>query len=204
MYESNPDQYFIDQMTRFESFEGELYAEGIKKTIDYLFPDETRTYGERAKLTEVLDFCCGDGTTSQCLYEKGFRVVGFDGNKNKIHKARVTTDGDIDYVHMSAEFFTGYGCNDKFQIIYASHCFEHFLNPIGILKSSRNRLLPNGFIIIILPYPNESSEGHPGSNALRLNGSLEDVKNNLTENGFEVIKIEQVNFREPEIIIHLK
>lgn len=204
MYKDNPEQYFIDQMTRFESFEGELYAEGIKKTIDHVFPSETRTYGERARLDNVLDFCCGDGTSSQLLYNKGFRVIGFDGNGRKIEKARNTTDGDIDYMVASAEFFTGICSDDEFKIIYASHCFEHFLHPLEILKASKKLLLPDGFIVLILPYPNESTEGHPGSNELKLNGSIEDVKNNLIENGFEVINIEQVNFREPEIIIHLR
>ena len=37
-YKENYDLYLQDQLTRFESFEGELYAEGIQKTIDHIFP----------------------------------------------------------------------------------------------------------------------------------------------------------------------
>lgn len=193
-YKDNYQKYYQDQMTKFESFERELYAEGIAKTIDYIF---------QAHVCEgkVLDFCCGDGTTSKFLVEKGFDVIGFDGNENKINKATLETDAI--FFTMDAQDTRLITMGGHFDIIYASHCFEHFLDPMSILEDCKRLLNKNGEIILILPYPNEESEGHPGANLLKLNQGLFEITDNFEDNGFKVTSIEKVNFREPEIIVHL-
>lgn len=200
-YQNNYSLYFKDQITRFESFEKDLYADGIKKTIDFIFKDYNPQFNR------VLDFCCGDGTGSGYIKEYGFDVTGFDGNPNKITKA-IESHPDIAFT--CTEVISMFRLLDKsrtscFDIVYASHCFEHFLNPIQILLVTKNYLLEfNGEIILILPYPNEESEGHPGSKELWLDKSLGVIKNNYEELGFGVERIETMNFREPELLIILK
>lgn len=197
MYENNYEKYLEDQMIRFESFEGELYKDGIKDTIDHIFPD-SKYQGW------LFDLCCGDGTTSKFLVEKGFAVNGIDGNSRKIKMAREKNPTSLFLCH-DVDYWFGimYYPSPKYDVIFASHCFEHFLDPMKILLALKTRLNHDGYIVLILPYPNEESEGHPGSAKLKLNGSIKDVSENLQTLGFKV-SIEQVNFREPELIIHLR
>lgn len=195
MIYSDYESYFRDQMVKFQSFEWDLYRKPIEQTIDKIFPG----IGYKGN---VLDLCCGDGTTTYYLKEKGFKnLQGFDGNPEKIVKALEHVPDVVffcdDILDMIVYFFA-----NEFDIIYASHCFEHFLDPMKILADCRKLLGPKGSIIMILPYPNEESEGHPGSNLLKLNGTIEEVTLNLKSAGFKV-NIEQVNIREPELIIKL-
>lgn len=200
-YKNNYALYFKDQITKFESFERDLYAEGIKKTVDYVFQ------GYDAGLSRVLDFCCGDGTGSGYIKELGFDVEGFDGNPNKITKA---IENHTDIMFTCTEVIGMFRLLDKnasgkFDIVYASHCFEHFLNPIMVLMVTKKHLTAiNGQIIMVLPYPNDESEGHPGSRKLWLNKSISVIKKNYEDFGFVVEKIEEMNFREPELLIILK
>jgi len=192
-YENNYEAYFNDQMTTFESFEGELYKDKIEETIKHVFSKEDRS-------KSVLDFCCGDGTAINMLIDMGFKwPIGVDGNERKIARVRgvnaVLTVDDV--------------CSDslklsKADIIYASHCFEHFLDPVKVLNNIRKFLTKDGKIIMILPYPNEESEGHPGSNKLMLNKSIFDITKLFKDNHFNVDKIEKINIREPELLITLK
>ena len=200
-YQQDYRLYFDDQMTRFESFEGQLYKKGIQDTINHIFPAETYT-GSR-----VLDFCCGDGTTSGILSrEKGFFVIGCDGNERKINAAMMneTDNMDVNFLCCDAKDFSCRFKNlMKFHFIYASHCFEHFLDPVGLLKEIREFLVPGGNLILILPLPSEESDGHPGAGILKLNRPFGEVIDNLTDHGFNVRHYELANFREPEIIITL-
>jgi len=195
-YKNNYSKYLKDQMTKFESFEGQLYSEGIKKTVEYILSDYNSDFNT------VLDFCCGDGTTTKAIHDLGFDVEGFDGNINKIREAqRVYPDmsffclevGDIEEIH------------SKYDIVYASHCFEHFLDPVEVLKQVKKNLLRyGGEIILILPYPNEESEGHPGSGELWLDKDIPTIKRKFKNLGFDVPIIDQINIRESELLIILK
>lgn len=186
------DRYYQDQMERFESFEWDLYRQPIADTIDYLFPG----IGHKG---EVLDFCCGDGTGMFYLQQKGFDVQGFDGNIRKVLKAMHRLHGVLFTIHDANDVWK---VKYSFDIIYASHALEHMLDPMKVLQNCRRLLKPGGMIIMILPYPNEESEGHPGSNLLKLNGGLFEVEANLMSLDFDV-EIERVNIREPEIIVKL-
>lgn len=181
-------------MTKFESFEGELYAEGIKKTIDYVFPG---TYEGK-----ILEFCCGDGTTSKYLKEKGFWVKAFDGNAKKVQIARLKNP-TLHFRTLEVKAALDAYMHQQFDYIYASHCFEHFLDPIAILEGCKKLIKPKGVIIVIIPYPNSECEGHPGSNKLKLNMDIWDVEMNMEAAGFKVESIELKNFREPELLIKL-
>jgi SAM-dependent methyltransferase len=194
-YEQSYDLYFTDQMTKFESFEGELYKDGIRKTIDYVFD------WYRYKHLSLLDFCCGDGTGAGMLSEMGFWVDGFDGNTAKL-SAAIEKNPDLNFFYLDAREVSE--LLPIYDIVYASHCFEHFMDPIGILLDTKKLLLKDGIIILILPYPNEECEGHPGSTKLWLNEDIKTIKNKYKELGFEVLRIEEMNFREPELLIILQ
>lgn len=186
--------YLHDQMTTFESFESEIYAEGIKNTIDYIFPEEKYE-------GKILDFCAGDGTTTKYLKEKGFWVKAFDGNARKLEVAR-KTNPEIHFRTLEVRAALDAYMWQQFDYIYMSHCAEHFLEPMEILEGCKKLIKPTGVIIVIVPYPNESCEGHPGSNKLKLNEMIVDVQENLEQHGFNT-EIWQENFREPELIIKL-
>ena len=195
-YTNNYSQYFQDQMERFQSFEGDLYLEGIQKTVDYVFPDKKYK-------GKCLDVCSGDGSTSRCLRDKGFDVIGYDGNPQKVFKA-VNEVKDVTFFCDDIRHMKLYFLGDRFDLIYASHAFEHFLDPLTILKDCKQLLTPKGVIVLILPYPNVESEGHPGSGLLKLDGTLAEVMLNLQmELEFRDVQIEKVNIREPEIIVKL-
>lgn len=196
MYQNNYTQYFQDQMERFQSFEGDLYADGIRKTIEYVFPEKNYNY-------LALDFCCGDGSSAVLLEEKGMFVCAFDGNPRKIERAEARDSGVEWFVSDVNDIMDEMDMLVKYDLIYASHCFEHFLDPMSVLANCRRMLATGAQVILILPYPNESSDGHPGSNELKLNGSVEEVKQNLESCGWKVASIELVNFRESELIIKL-
>jgi 2-polyprenyl-3-methyl-5-hydroxy-6-metoxy-1,4-benzoquinol methylase len=193
-YKNNYNQYLKDQMTKFESFEYLLYAPQIKESVKYIFSDFEPGLS-------VLDFCCGDGTGAAAIKEMGFKVEGFDGNSNKVHLAQRHHEG-INFFYLEARDI--HEIKEQYDIVYASHCFEHFINPISILLKTRRLLKEGGSIILVLPYPNEECEGHPGSNLLRLNKDLDEIVTNFTKHGFEVHRIEKMNFREPEILITLQ
>jgi len=197
MIYNNYQQYFQDQMTTFESFESDLYADAIKKTIDYVFANEVLYEGK----DKILDFCCGDGCTSGYLKDVGYWVKAFDGNKKKIDLARKNHPDIFFRVLEVRESLNAYAYQ-QFDYIYASHCFEHFLDPMAILEGCKKLIKPTGMIVVIIPYPNSECEGHPGSNKLKLNESIESVYTNL-EDLFKVQSIELKNFREPELIIKL-
>ena len=197
-YEADPALYFYDQITKFESFEGELYYAGIKKTIDVLFTENLK--GDDGPV--ILDFCCGDGTATKLLMDKGHLVISVDGNPRKIERARKINESSL--VWRAENIVSIIDKIKKPDIIYASHCFEHFMDPLRVLKDCQSILDINGYMIVILPYPNTESEGHPGSEKLMLHKSINEIGDNLFDHGFHVISIEEVNFREPEIIIHLR
>lgn len=188
------NKYLQDQMTTFESFEGQFYANGIKKTIDYLFPGIHEG--------KILDFCCGDGTTSGYLKAKGFWVKAFDGNGKKIQLAR-ENNPTIFFRTLEVKAALDAYMYQQFDYIYASHCMEHFLDPMAILEGCKKLIKPSGVIIVIIPYPNSECEGHPGSNKLKLNMDIWDVEMEMESAGFKVESIELKNFREPELIIKL-
>lgn len=196
MYENNYSQYFQDQLLRFESFEGDLYADGIRKTIEYIFPEKNYNY-------LALDFCCGDGSSAVLLEEKGMFVCAFDGNPRKIERAEARDSGVEWWVSDASDIMEDIDPLIRFDLIYASHCMEHLLDPIAALEDCKRLLAPDGQIILILPYPNEECEGHPGSNILKLNGGLFEVEENLMNLGFDV-DIERVNIRESELVIKLR
>lgn len=182
-------------MTKFESFESVLYAAKIKETVKYIFSDYL-------PINTVLDFCCGDGTGTDAIHKMGFEVIGFDGNHNKIQLAKKHHPG-LKFFQMEVSDI--HKIHNTYDIIYASHCFEHFLHPMALLMKARKELMNDGgVIILILPYPNEECEGHPGSNILCLNKGIEDIVNNFSRFGFQVHRIEQMNFREPELLIILQ
>lgn len=193
MYENDYDRYYQDQLTKYESFEWDLYRQPIADTIDYIFPG----IGHKG---ELLDFCCGDGCTTFYLQQKGFTVQGFDGNLRKIVKAMHRLPGVTFTIHDARDVWR---VKRSFDVIYASHALEHMISPMSILENLKRLLKADGRIIMILPYPNEESSGHPGSGLLKLNGSVNDVTDNLRSLGFNSIEIEQVNIREPELLIKL-
>lgn len=195
-YENNYAKYFEDQMTKFESFEFDLYFQQIADTIKYIFKDEDRS-------RSILDFCCGDGTSTSFLEQMGFDdVIGFDGNSRKVEKAKEKC-GAV-FFKMDA-MDIGFAMDEyRFDIIYASHCFEHFLHPLTILSHTKHLLTKDGKIILVLPYPNSDSEGHPGSNNLSLNEGLPEIKSLYERMEFNVTRMEQMNIREPELLIELK
>jgi hypothetical protein len=73
-----------------------------------------------------------------------------------------------------------------------------------VLLKTRRLLKEGGMIILILPYPNEECEGHPGSTLLHLDKDIDDIVNNFTKFNFEVHRIEKMHFREPELLIILQ
>lgn len=194
-YQNNYEAYFNDQMTTFRSFESKLYASGIAHTINHLFPQEIH-------VGLMLDLCCGDGTTTFFLKRKGFHLVGCDGSKEKLDVA-CDKNPDTRFLHLDVNKDIRM-IGEKFHYVYASHCFEHFLDPLMVLVEARTLLMPGGIMYVIVPYPNTECEGHPGSGLLALDKSLAEVTAVFESCGWKVLSVAEANFREPELIITLQ
>ena len=102
----------------------------------------------------VLDFGCGPGVEAVEMAERGAtRVIGIDICEKWLTeaKARVDEAGVADRCTIERTW------NDPVDMIVCIDCFEHFSDPLGILRHMRALLKPGGRVLISFGPP----WGHP-------------------------------------------
>lgn len=96
---------------------------------------------------KLLDIGCGRGFFMKTARESGFQVSGIDVSNNAVGYARdilglvVSTDS-LDQLISRRE---------QFDLITAWHVLEHFIDPIGTLRSIRTLLAENGICFVEVP-----------------------------------------------------
>lgn len=92
----------------------------------------------------VIDFGCGAGRESVLMAKMGAaKVIGLDIQRHLFVKAQelAVAHGVKDKcIFVSA-------CNEKADIIISKDAFEHFADPLAILRDMRRLLRPEGYVI---------------------------------------------------------
>lgn len=97
----------------------------------------------------ILDVGCGVGVVSELLVEKGFTVVGVDGNRNKIAVARRKMS------NMQFEYsnFLTFNPKQHFSTVLIKNVLEHLSSQesLRLLRKAYDWLLPKGHCIVYVP-----------------------------------------------------
>ena len=101
---------------------------------------------EKAKL--ILDIGCGAGDTGEILTGQGYTVDGITLSEEEKQVAGKVLRNV--YVH-NVEQGLPNTITDKYDVIILSHVLEHICYPQRLLKDIRDRLSPDGILIIALP-----------------------------------------------------
>lgn len=90
----------------------------------------------------VLEIGCINKTLLDCFKAEEYDTYSLDIIEHK-------WDG---HKNITADFETYVPC-ETFAVIWASHVFEHFKNPIKALEQSYKLLEPNGLLFVAMPDP---------------------------------------------------
>ncbi|MCX7121988.1 MAG: methyltransferase domain-containing protein [Gammaproteobacteria bacterium] len=103
----------------------------------------------------ILDIGCGIGNMS-CCFARQFpdcRVVGLDNSEAQLllasQRASYKNLSNLEFRKGDLEDLTD--LNEQFDIIYSRYCLIHVSNPMATLKNLKNKLAPNGRIILEEP-----------------------------------------------------
>jgi 2-polyprenyl-3-methyl-5-hydroxy-6-metoxy-1,4-benzoquinol methylase/glycosyltransferase involved in cell wall biosynthesis len=102
------------------------------------------------KNKRVLELGCGAGHMSRALREQGCTVVGIEIHPEAAQKAasiceRVIVE-DLDYLNFERELGT-----DRFDVVLAADVLEHLKDPLFILQTIKQFVLPRGYVVISVP-----------------------------------------------------
>lgn len=96
----------------------------------------------------VLDFGCGNGELATALAERGINVTAFDFTPNSYHEQLFK----IDMNNQSLRFTSNLeDLGGFFDVIFMLQVIEHLYDPIETLRNLKDKLKPNGVIIIETP-----------------------------------------------------
>ena len=96
---------------------------------------------------KLLEIGPGPGISLRMFEEKGFEVLGIDANQKC-----------VDFINKKLKngkcvqgFFDDVTVNEKFDVIWLSHCLEHMPKPHELLKKCNNLLTQDGIIFVAVP-----------------------------------------------------
>lgn len=151
---SNIDQsIYDDEYTK--KYDGELVFKMVHEFIKAYFPCFRDTNGNQftevgAANTFVLDYA----------KEKGWKTCGLDINPNSpIRDKHDHVYGNIEDINVLAKL-------PNSDVIWASHIFEHFEDPLLVAENLFEKLNPGGYLMIampdpwFIPWPNPHGWGH--------------------------------------------
>lgn len=201
---SKYSDYLVYQTECAYSLESEIpkYREGQEEYIKEKFSDFDRK-------TAILDCACGDGIGLRCFGSLNFtNVVGIELSQEKAELAKKF--GFKVFVEDMHKLLVSFNLN-SFDVIYSSHTLEHALDPDKVLWNFHEILRPFGFLLVVLPYPDNiknehRSKAHCGSQFLGLD--IEDQGQTTVkfflERGFALKSQEFRARREPETWLKFK
>jgi 2-polyprenyl-3-methyl-5-hydroxy-6-metoxy-1,4-benzoquinol methylase len=118
----------------------------IHDAIVKIFIEKTRGVINPGK--KLLEVGCANGDFLLKCKKRGMDVTGVE--IDKVVAKRATKKG-LAVLDISFEEAYQYLKDQRFDIIFMSHVFEHFQQPKAILAYARNLLKDNGKIVLIIP-----------------------------------------------------
>jgi 2-polyprenyl-3-methyl-5-hydroxy-6-metoxy-1,4-benzoquinol methylase len=137
-----------------EKYKDQLNAIAERYDSESDFDHHAITFGasvilERAKGPNGLELGCSSGVMTRILANHFEKLVVVDGSEYYIKNLReVFPRKNIEYY---VSLFEEFEPTEKFNSIIMAHILEHVVDPIGLLKRSRNWLEKDGTIHIIVP-----------------------------------------------------
>jgi len=122
-----------------KSFQKSWYEKVLKTSKKF-------TNKEKLKILEVGS---GFGNFIHYTNTLGHNAVGTEVTKEIADCSRNLIKGEIKYIKNNR--YQEYFENEKFDLIYLEHVFEHILNPYSLLGDLKSLLDNNGIIMIIVP-----------------------------------------------------
>lgn len=108
--------------------------------LDAFFPElRSALHG-----SHVLDFGSGDGYQSAAMAQTARQVVGVDSNRRVLNNARAR------WALPNLSFLPALGSehHDAFDVVVSQDSFEHFSDPLGILRQFAQVLKPGGKVYL--------------------------------------------------------
>ena len=167
---------------------------------NYKFEEEYWWYAARRKImldwiqqfiqkdnSLILDYGCGTGKFTEFLLNLGYRVESADMSKKAIEFCRKR--GLQNVINLNESELQ----SDRYDLIVMGDVLEHIEDDIGILKSLKYKLKPNGQILITVPAYNWfwSGEDHISHHVRRYTLSI--VKRIVLTAGMRVKKASYFN-----------
>lgn len=135
----------------------------IEKRIISLVSEVEQILKRSKKEIKILEVGCGLGTLVELLTNKGYDVIGVDGDKNCVEITQKYGKAILLDAHEIGNRFSA----NEFDIIIFKDSLEHFNNPLFVLNQAKNLAK---WIIISVPNP-ARPEVYCFTNLFRINYS---------------------------------
>lgn len=103
------------------------------------------------KPAKVLDLGCGTGLSSLLFFEKGYEVIGIDGTRAMINRARKLPYRKLIQQNLETELRVK---DHAFDAVVMIGVMEYVNNPLALFKQVRRKLVEGG--VFGLTVPNKS------------------------------------------------
>ena len=120
--------------------EEKKYISNLALRFEDLVPDITEK--------TVLDVCCGEGFQMKVFKDKGYSVRGLDFSADGVSTHNPSL---VEHFIQGDVFANLANMKEQFGCIILKHALEHVLDPEVLLTELRNKLTPNGVIIVVVP-----------------------------------------------------
>lgn len=143
---------YISHTSTASSLIDKLYLVARSYTLNWKLKIVSRTLDNYTHKT-ILDYGCGTGEFLQKCKSHGWQVQGIEPSPEARKKAEVNNNQSI---ATSIEQIT----STEFHVITLWHVLEHIAELNQTLTAIRNKLHPNGRLIVALPNPNALDAKH--------------------------------------------
>lgn len=137
------------------------------------------------KTSKILEIGSGHGESIIEFDKLNYNVVGIEPDeKNVSHLQQILKNCRI--INSTAEEFQ---VNEKFDLVWMSHVFEHLSRPVDFLKKLKQNLKKDGVCFIEVPNVEKKNDYRTFTKTPHAYNYSEKSLNNIIEkNGYEVIK----------------
>ena len=135
--------YFYDTIA--DRFDVVMNAYDLQRRLDIVFDELCPP--ERLRAAAVLDVGAGTGWFSQRALASGACVVSTDIAVAMLHQTRVKCNVPVvasDACHLALR-------SESFDVVIASECIEHTLDPLRAVREMHRVLRPGGSLIVTVP-----------------------------------------------------
>ena len=99
----------------------------------------------------ALDIGCGEGFLLKQLIDSGHQAIGLDLNDFAINKFNPSAAPHLVKGNVFNSLDSFIQCNQKFDVIFLNHIFEHLPKPEELLEKLKQVLANPGYLVISVP-----------------------------------------------------